>query len=65
MTILSMVQLQRRGVLSSESNFTVKFIPRQVKEVACYLARASRFYASFTMLDFMPGCIATLLLNEA
>nr|KYP54015.1 hypothetical protein KK1_000181 [Cajanus cajan] len=53
-----------RSLLNSHPNLLVRFIRRQANHVAHSLARASRHYASSHVFDFIPTCIAPLILND-
>ncbi|KAK2360575.1 hypothetical protein QL285_085828 [Trifolium repens] len=46
------------------ANFEVKFVRRQVNSVAHTLARAANFWSSFHIFEFIPSCIASLVINE-
>jgi ribonuclease HI len=53
-----------RQLLSSFTNFKVKFIRRQANMVAHTLARAAISWASRCHFETLPICISDLLINE-
>jgi ribonuclease HI len=53
-----------RQLLSSFTNFKVKFIRRQANMVAHTLARAAISWASHRFIMYVPPCIASMINNE-
>nr|KYP31420.1 hypothetical protein KK1_048281 [Cajanus cajan] len=55
---------QCRSLLRSHQNLQVRFIRRQANRVAHTLARVARSSASHHFFNFIPPCIASLIINE-
>jgi hypothetical protein len=51
-------------MLSIHSNYVVTFTGRQANGSAHVLARAALSHASRITFDYIPICIATLIMNE-
>jgi ribonuclease HI len=52
------------NVLTTNSNFVVKFVKRQANMVAHSLARTAVLWYNRNIIELLPHCIATLLNNE-
>jgi hypothetical protein len=53
-----------KSMLSIHSNYVVIFIRREANGSTHALVRAALFHASRTTFDYIPICIATLIMNE-
>jgi type IV secretory pathway ATPase VirB11/archaellum biosynthesis ATPase len=53
-----------KSMLSIHSNYVVTFTRRQANGSAHVLARAALSHASRITFDYIPICIATLIMNE-
>jgi hypothetical protein len=51
-------------MLSIHSNYVVTFTRREANGSTHALARAALFHASRTTFNYIPICIATLIMNE-